>query len=172
MRGRKAMVTAVRRPGGELAMDVRALAAIYTGWMRRTPLMRGIIVLIEAMVLGISALLYSANVSLEEEEEDVVELWMVEKRPVPLKEVVPRYPESARRAGVEGKVAVTILVGKSGKVEKIGEIEGPAVFHAAARQAALQWTFLPAVQNDQVVRVWVRIPFNFQFKVTDPRMNP
>ena len=71
MRGRKAMVTAVRRPGGELAMDVRALAAIYTGWMRRTPLIRGIIVLIEAMVLGISALLYSANVSLEEEEEEL-----------------------------------------------------------------------------------------------------
>ncbi len=68
MRGQKAMVTAVRRPNGELIMDTRPLSAIYTGWMRKTPLIRGIIVLLEAIVLGIRSLLYSANVSLEEEE--------------------------------------------------------------------------------------------------------
>jgi len=71
IRGRKAVVTAVRRPSGELAMDIQPLAAIYTGWMRRAPLIRGTIVLIEAMVLGIKSLLYSANVSLEEEEEEI-----------------------------------------------------------------------------------------------------
>ena len=71
IRGRKAVVTTVRRPGGGLAMDIKSLAAIYTGRMRRTPLIRGIIVLIEAMVLGIKSLLYSANVSLEEEEEEI-----------------------------------------------------------------------------------------------------
>ena len=71
IRGRKAAVTVVRRPGGGLAIDIKSLAAIYTGRMRRTPLIRGIIVLIEAMVLGIKSLLYSANVSLEEEEEEI-----------------------------------------------------------------------------------------------------
>jgi len=71
MRGRNTMVTAVRRPDGELAIDTQPLAAIYTGWMRKTPLIRGIIVLIEALVLGIKSLLYSANISLEEEGEKV-----------------------------------------------------------------------------------------------------
>jgi uncharacterized protein YqhQ len=71
MRGRKAMVTAVRRPSGGLALDVQPLSPIYSGWMRQTPLLRGIIVLIEAMYLGIKSLLYSANVSLEEEEEHI-----------------------------------------------------------------------------------------------------
>jgi len=71
MRGRKAMVTAVRRPGGELAIDTQPLAGIYTGWVRRTPLIRGIIILIEALVLGMKSLLYSANVSLEEEEAEI-----------------------------------------------------------------------------------------------------
>ena len=71
IRGRKAAVTTVRRPGGGLAIDIRPLAAIYTGWMRRAPLIRGVIVLIEAMVIGIKSLLYSANVSLEEEEVDI-----------------------------------------------------------------------------------------------------
>jgi uncharacterized protein YqhQ len=71
MRGRKAMVTAVRRPNGELAMDPRPLGGIYSGWMRKTPLLRGVIVLIEVMVLGMKTLLYSANVSLEEEEAEI-----------------------------------------------------------------------------------------------------
>ena len=71
MRGWKTMVTAVRRPSGELAIDIEPLPRIYTGWMRRAPLIRGIIVLIEALVLGIKTLLYSANVSLEEEEAEI-----------------------------------------------------------------------------------------------------
>ena len=71
MRGRKAMITSVRRPDGDLAIDRQPLSAIYTGWMRKAPLIRGIIVLIEALVLGVKALFYSANVSLGEEGEEV-----------------------------------------------------------------------------------------------------
>jgi len=71
IRGQKAAVTAVRRPSGGLTTNVQPLSALYTSWMRKTPLIRGIIVLIEAMVLGIKSLLYSANVSLEEEEEEI-----------------------------------------------------------------------------------------------------
>jgi len=79
MRGQKAVVTAVRRPNGDMAMDTQPLSTIYSGWMRRTPLLRGIIVLIEALVLGIKALLYSANVSLEEEEEKIsgASVWLM-----------------------------------------------------------------------------------------------
>jgi len=76
MRGQKTMVTAVRRPGGELIIDTEPLPAIYTGWMRQIPLIRGVIVLIEALVLGIKSLFYSANVSLEEEEAEISG-WMV-----------------------------------------------------------------------------------------------
>ena len=71
MRGQKTMVTVVRRPSGELAMDTQPLAPIYTGWIRNAPLIRGITVLIETLVLGIKTLLFSARVSLEEEEEEV-----------------------------------------------------------------------------------------------------
>jgi len=71
MRGKKTMVTAVRRPNGGVALDIQPLSTIYTGRMRKTPLVRGIVVLIEALVLGMKSLLYSANVSLEEEEEQI-----------------------------------------------------------------------------------------------------
>ena len=71
MRGQRTMVTTVRRPDGGLATDTQPLSNLYTGWMRRTPLMRGIIILIEVLVLGVKSLLYSANIALEEEGEEI-----------------------------------------------------------------------------------------------------
>ena len=71
MRGKKIMVTAVRRPDGGVVTDTQPLPAIYYGRMRQAPFMRGIIVLIEALVLGVRSLIYSANVSLEEEGEEI-----------------------------------------------------------------------------------------------------
>jgi hypothetical protein len=71
MRGRKNMAIAVRRPNGEVALLAKPLAALYRSSAREKPLIRGVIVLIEALVMGTQILLYSANVSLEEEEEEI-----------------------------------------------------------------------------------------------------
>ena len=71
IRGRTSVVTAVRRPNGDVTTDVKPLPSLTTSRMRRMPLLRGVVILIEAMVLGIKSLLYSANVSLEEEEEEI-----------------------------------------------------------------------------------------------------
>jgi uncharacterized protein YqhQ len=71
MRGQKMMVTAVRRPNGEIVTKPMPLASIYTGWARKTPLLRGIIVLLESVILGIQTLNFSANIALGEEEEKV-----------------------------------------------------------------------------------------------------
>jgi uncharacterized protein YqhQ len=71
MRGQKTMVTAVRRPNGGLVLDTQPLSGFYAGRWRRMPLVRGVIVLIETLVLGIRSLLYSANVSLEEEKAEI-----------------------------------------------------------------------------------------------------
>lgn len=71
MRGKNTMVTAVRRPNGEISLNPQPLASIYTGWARKAPLLRGIIVLIESVVLGIQTLMHSANIALEEEEENI-----------------------------------------------------------------------------------------------------
>jgi len=98
------------------------------------------------------------------EEEEPVEIWKVEKQPEVTKQVKPDFPEIARKAGIEGRVTVNALVGKDGKVEKVGEVTGPEVFHEAAKAAALQWEFTPAIQNDRPVKVWVAIPFNFTFR--------
>lgn len=102
------------------------------------------------------------EVDLEQEEEEVVEIWRVEKQPEPVYQPAPEYPEIARRAGISGDVSVEVLVNKEGKVESIGAIYGNEVFHEAARKAAVQWTFTPAIQNDKPVKVWVSLPFKFQ----------
>jgi uncharacterized protein YqhQ len=71
MRGKHTLVTAVREPQGKIVTDKQVLASLYTGVARRTPLIRGIIVMIESLILGIKSLMYSANVALEEENEKV-----------------------------------------------------------------------------------------------------
>ncbi len=71
IRGKEAAVTAVRRTNGTLATNIKPLSAIYSGRLRQTPLSRGVIVLLETLLLGIGSLIYSANVSLEEEGEEI-----------------------------------------------------------------------------------------------------
>lgn len=99
-----------------------------------------------------------------EAEEEVAELWMVEQPPKVLKKVMPAYPDSARRALVEGKVFARVLVGREGRVEHIDRIEGPQVFQRVVAQAAKAWEFVPAVQNDRAVPVWVSLPFVFELE--------
>lgn len=76
IRGRKYLVTAIRKPDGSITLDKQPLSSLYTGKLRSMPLFRGIIVLIEALVLGMKTLFYSANEALEEEGEEVGAWWM------------------------------------------------------------------------------------------------
>ena len=94
-------------------------------------------------------------------EEEPVEFWKVEQKPKLTKQVAPRYPEAARRAGLEGIVLVRILVGKDGKVKRGTVIKGRAIFRAPALAAALQFEFSPALQNARPVPVWINMPLRF-----------
>ncbi len=69
MRGAKTIATVVRKPDGTLAKDVHPLHPIYTGRWRKLPFSRGVIAMIEAMVLGTESLIFSTNVALEDIEK-------------------------------------------------------------------------------------------------------
>ena len=71
MRAKKTMATATRHPNGEVGVDSQTLSNLYTGMWRNTPLVRGVIALIESLVLGIQTLMYSANIALEEEKVEL-----------------------------------------------------------------------------------------------------
>lgn len=68
MRGERHYAIAVRQETGEIATTAMTLPNIYKGRLRKIPFVRGIVALIETLVIGIKALMYSADVSLGEEE--------------------------------------------------------------------------------------------------------
>ena len=74
IRGRENVSVAVRRPNGEVRTRCEALSSFYTGWMRNVPLVRGIIVLVETLILGMKALMFSANAAMEEEGKEDEEM--------------------------------------------------------------------------------------------------
>jgi len=98
-----------------------------------------------------------------EDEPDPGAFIPVEKQPVPVKQVIPEYPEIARRAGVEGTVWVKVLVDKEGRAKKAIILKSDAeIFNDAAISAAKQFVFTPAMMNNGPVAVWAAIPFHFK----------
>ncbi len=70
MRSPRAMAIAVRRPDGTVVLKdepYTSLAILYP--ILKRPLLRGPVILIEALVTGVKALTFSAQASLDEEEE-------------------------------------------------------------------------------------------------------
>ena len=71
IRGRDHYSLAVRKPNGEIALHSSRLNSFYTGRLRTIPLVRGAIVLVETLFIGIEALSRSANIALEDEEQQL-----------------------------------------------------------------------------------------------------
>ncbi len=69
MRGPNRVKTAVRKSDGEIVTRTDPLGQIYSGTLRKTPFIRGFFALLETLILGIRALMFSANVAVEEELE-------------------------------------------------------------------------------------------------------
>ena len=69
IRGPHGVATAVRTPGGEIAVRGRRLER-RAGRLRRAPLLRGVLVLRETIALGLAALAWSAAVAAGEDEGD------------------------------------------------------------------------------------------------------
>ncbi len=67
IRGREGVAISMRQPNGELSIERQPLASIYKGRLREMPLIRGIIALIETLVLGTQSLLHSVQVATAEE---------------------------------------------------------------------------------------------------------
>jgi uncharacterized protein YqhQ len=67
IRGKEGVAISVRQPNGELNIVRQPLASIYKGRLREMPLIRGVIALVETMVLGTQSLLHSAQVAAAEE---------------------------------------------------------------------------------------------------------
>ena len=78
------------------------------------------------------------------------------------KKVEPKYPEEARRAGVEGTVQLEVLIDEEGKVRKIRVLKTPGFgLDRAAITAASESRFHPGVIGGKAVPVKIKIPYRF-----------
>jgi protein TonB len=96
-------------------------------------------------------------------EIEIVPYYKVEVKPKPIVQVKPRYPDLARRAGIEGQAVVKALVDIDGSIMDVQILKssGNQMLDEEAMIAARRWKFSPAKQRDKYVRVYVSIPFDF-----------
>lgn len=76
MRGPREIAVAVRRPDGEIVLEKMSIPWTQRAAVFRWPLIRGVLALVEALVLGIRALTFSANQLAEGEEEQLTPIQM------------------------------------------------------------------------------------------------
>lgn len=70
MRGKTHVAVAVRQPDGEISVDVRPVNGISDRYpILKKPFLRGVVSLVESLVMGMKALAYSAQVSGDEDEK-------------------------------------------------------------------------------------------------------
>lgn len=70
IRGQKFACIAARRSDGTIVLKADPLHRLFTGPMRRVPVLRGMLILAETLFLGMKALTWSANVSLDEDGDE------------------------------------------------------------------------------------------------------
>lgn len=117
--------------------------------------------------LAAKAKLKSTNYDLLNEEDFYI---AVEEMPEPIGGIVGiaekvRYPEIAKRAGIQGRVFVKALIDEKGFVAGTSVIKGiGAGCDQAAMEAVMQSKFKPGRQRGKPVKVQVTIPILFKLQ--------
>jgi protein TonB len=75
----------------------------------------------------------------------------------------PAYPPLSRRMSEEGRTMLRVQVDPSGRPSevRIHTSSGFPRLDEAARNAVLNWRFVPATQGGEAVSAWVLVPLNF-----------
>ncbi len=146
MLGRKNTAMVVRCPSGDLKLITKPLSGSFTGKVRKIPLLRGVIILIKTMVIGVQALFQSANISLEEEEEEIsgFKSWGIFAAalgfgialfflaPVGLAHLTDPYINSSLATNVvEGFIRIGIFLLYLGAINLMPEIRRVFAYHGA-----------------------------------------
>lgn len=79
-----------------------------------------------------------------------------------LNQTVPQYPAIARAMRLEGTVKLEAEISKSGTIENVRVLGGPAVLQQASIDAVRQWRFRPFLLNGEPVAVETTINVVFR----------
>jgi protein TonB len=88
-------------------------------------------------------------------------------RPLGGYQTKPRYPEAARREGIEGVTTLRFQVLASGRVGSVvvARSAGHPELDRSAIEAVKTWLFEPARRGKEAVTVWVVLPVRFSLQV-------
>lgn len=106
------------------------------------------------------------NLKLDPKDQDSLPIpaddYLVSSMPQLISEVRIPYPESAKKAGVEGPVNMDLLIDDQGQVRQVILINGPGFgLNEAALSAIKNFRFRPAKIKDQSVAVRIRYTYRF-----------
>ena len=79
-------------------------------------------------------------------------------------QVRPVYPESARRAGIQGTTLLRIFIERDGRVSDVSiqRSAGDQSLDQAASEAVRRWRFEPAHNSAGPVSIWALVPVEFR----------
>jgi protein TonB len=87
-------------------------------------------------------------------------------RPLGGYQTKPRYPDAARRQGIEGETLLRFQVLATGRVAAmiVARSAGSSDLDRAAMEAVKTWVFEPARRGEEAVTVWVTLPVRFKLR--------
>jgi TonB family protein len=93
---------------------------------------------------------------------DLVDIALVDTRPVVVTQAPPEYPRIARAQRATGLVTLRALINERGTIDNVQVISSPRRdFSDAAVAAVRQYRYTPAMKDGVPVRVWHQIVLNF-----------
>jgi uncharacterized protein YqhQ len=147
MRGSRAMSVAMRAPSGEIVVHNEPLGAIYKSRVAKTPFLRGLVLLWDALALGTRVLAMSANVQAEEEGERIegaqltltilgslaLAIGLFFLLPAGIGQLTEQYLRVSTNWGhlVEGLVRLAILIGYMVAIGRVEDIDRVFGYHGA-----------------------------------------
>jgi TonB family protein len=95
-------------------------------------------------------------------DEGTASALVIQKAPI-------KYPDAARKAGVQGKVVLKVITSYSGDVEEVKVISGDPALSDAAAESVTQWRYKPYLQEGLAAEMETEVSVNFNLK---PRVQP
>jgi len=78
-----------------------------------------------------------------------------------IKKVAPKYPDKARKAGVEGIVHLHVVIAKNGSMLSVEVVSGDPLLVDAAVKAVRKWRYKPSLMNGEPVEIDTTIDVEF-----------
>lgn len=98
-------------------------------------------------------------------EEGVVRLDEVSNSPKLIKRVNPKYPEEARKEGIQGIVLLEVLVDREGKVSRVKILKSESsVLNKPAVIAVKQWVYEPYILDGKSTSVLFTVTIRFKLE--------